>query len=291
MPTASSDHSPSTSQRLLLGRDRRGGRRAGPEAGVIAGAGSPPWSRLAGGHGAGLEEQRLVDLSGVTLGGDGEQLAGHDHQGAQIALGMIAEGSDHLRGHQGRGAGLLQGMAAGSPGGPAVRRVRSARRTRMRLASGRNSSVRRRSASRPSPASTTVSRMWESRSAEASRRSSASTAELHLLGLVDQQHRPGQGALDVGLPALAQDLGAAPAVVRAQLDAEEVAHLAVEVGDVGLRATDHADRHVALRRQRCSARMRKAADLPQPGAPVTRAKPPSPASCCDPPAERIRGVW
>src|SRR6516164_9128977 len=28
-----------------------------------------------------------------------------------------------------------------------------------------------------------------------------------------------------------------------------------------------------------SARMRKAADLPQPGAPVTRAKPPSPTSC------------
>src|SRR5277367_3972702 len=29
-----------------------------------------------------------------------------------------------------------------------------------------------------------------------------------------------------------------------------------------------------------AVRMRKAADLPQPGAPVTRAKPPSPASCC-----------
>src|ERR1700730_13219772 len=29
-----------------------------------------------------------------------------------------------------------------------------------------------------------------------------------------------------------------------------------------------------------AVRMRKAADLPQPGTPVTRAKPPSPASCC-----------
>ena len=65
---------------------------------------------------------------------------------------------------------------------------------------------------------------------------------LHLLCLVDHQHRPAQGALDMRLPALAQDLGAAVAVMRAQFDAEEFAHLAVEVGDVGLRPADHADR-------------------------------------------------
>jgi hypothetical protein len=80
---------------------------------------------------------------------------------------------------------------------------------------------------------------------------------LHLLRLVDDEHRPGQRAVDVRLPALAQDLGAAPAVVRAQFDAEEFAHLAIEVGDVGLRPADHADRDVALCRQRWSARMRK----------------------------------
>jgi hypothetical protein len=44
-------------------------------------------------------------------------------------------------------------------------------------------------------------------------------------------------------------LAAAPAVVRAQLDAEELAHLAVEVGDVGLGADDHTYLDVALRRQ------------------------------------------
>ena len=71
----------------------------------------------------------------------------------------------------------------------------------------------------------------------------------HLLGLVDDEHRPGKGAVDMRLPALAQDLGAAPAVVGAQLDAEEVAHLAVEVGDVGLRPADHADHDVAFGRQ------------------------------------------
>ena len=58
----------------------------------------------------------------------------------------------------------------------------------------------------------------------------------HLLGLVDDQHRSRQRGVDVGLPALAQDLGAGPAVVRGELDAEQVAHLAVEVGEAGLRA-------------------------------------------------------
>jgi len=73
---------------------------------------------------------------------------------------------------------------------------------------------------------------------------------LHLLCLVNQQHRSGQGGLDVRLPTVAQGLGATPAVMRAQLDAEELAHLAIEVGDIGLRPTDHADRHVALCCQR-----------------------------------------
>ena len=70
MPTASSDHSPSTSQRCCSGH-RRDARPAGPEAGS-----SPASDRrlglARGGHGAGLEEQRLVDLAGVTLCGDAQ---------------------------------------------------------------------------------------------------------------------------------------------------------------------------------------------------------------------------
>ena len=50
----------------------------------------------------------------------------------------------------------------------------------------------------------------------------------------------------MGLPAVAQDLGAGPAVVRGQLDAEQIAHLAVEVGKAGLRPADDADLDVAL---------------------------------------------
>ena len=73
---------------------------------------------------------------------------------------------------------------------------------------------------------------------------------LHLLRLIDEQYWPGEGGLDVSLPTLTQGLGPTPAIMRAQFDAEEFAHLAIEVGDVGLRSTDHADRHIALCYQR-----------------------------------------
>ena len=69
----------------------------------------------------------------------------------------------------------------------------------------------------------------------------------HLLGLVDDQHRSRQSGVDVGLPAITQHLGSCPAVVWSQLDAEQIAHLAIEVGEAGLRARDDADSDVALR--------------------------------------------
>jgi len=54
----------------------------------------------------------------------------------------------------------------------------------------------------------------------------------HLLGFVDQEHGAEQRALQMGQPPLAQGLEPVPAVVRREGDAEEVAELAVEVGDV-----------------------------------------------------------
>src|SRR5271156_4412139 len=69
----------------------------------------------------------------------------------------------------------------------------------------------------------------------------------HLLGLVDDQHRSRQSGVDVGLPAITQHLGPGPAVVRSQPAAEQTAHLAIEVGEAGLRARDDADPDVALR--------------------------------------------
>ena len=46
---------------------------------------------LAVGTASDLEEQYLIDLVGLTLGGSLEQFTWHDHQGAQIALGMVAQ--------------------------------------------------------------------------------------------------------------------------------------------------------------------------------------------------------
>ena len=71
----------------------------------------------------------------------------------------------------------------------------------------------------------------------------------HLLRLVDDQDRPRQRGVDVGLPALAQHLGAGPAVVGAEFDAEQVAHLAIEVGEIGLGPAAQADLDVTLLRE------------------------------------------
>jgi hypothetical protein len=68
----------------------------------------------------------------------------------------------------------------------------------------------------------------------------------HLLGLVDDQHGARQRGVDMGLPAVAQNLGAGPSVVRGQLDAEQIAHLAIEVGEAGLGSRDDADPCVTL---------------------------------------------
>ncbi len=55
-----------------------------------------------------------------------------------------------------------------------------------------------------------------------------------------------QRVLDMRLPALAQRLGPALAVVRLQLHAEQLAEFAVEVVQTGLGPAEHADLHVAL---------------------------------------------
>jgi hypothetical protein len=69
----------------------------------------------------------------------------------------------------------------------------------------------------------------------------------HLLGLVDDEHRAQQRGLDVGVPRVAQGLEAAPAIARGERHAEQVAELAIEVGDAALRMLDDADHDVAER--------------------------------------------
>jgi hypothetical protein len=65
-----------------------------------------------------------------------------------------------------------------------------------------------------------------------------------LLGVVDH----GDGDTMMSLQ-FAQDLGAGPAVVWLQLDAEEVAHLAIEVLEAGLWPGEYADLHLPLGRK------------------------------------------
>jgi hypothetical protein len=131
---------------------------------------------LGGGrYGAGLEEQLLVDLSGFAFGASGKQFASQIHECARIAMGMIAEGGDQLRGQERRRTGLEQGVSETILkflwGGPFNSKART------RLLMGKNSSVCRRSTKRPSPARTTVNRIWESSRAEDKRRISLKTGD------------------------------------------------------------------------------------------------------------------
>ena len=56
----------------------------------------------------------------------------------------------------------------------------------------------------------------------------------HFLGLIDQEHRAQAGGFEVGEPGLAQGPEAGPAVMGLERYAEELAELAVEVGDAAL---------------------------------------------------------
>jgi hypothetical protein len=47
--------------------------------------------------GTGLQEQLLIDLAGLALRCDGEQLAGDVHERTRVALGVIAQ-STHWTG-------------------------------------------------------------------------------------------------------------------------------------------------------------------------------------------------
>ena len=83
------------------GRGRRGG-------------GSSPTTGAAGVGGRrreGLQKQLFIEAVKVTVGGDGQQLAGHVEQGAVVAGRVVAQGSAQFRGHERRRAGFGEGMA------------------------------------------------------------------------------------------------------------------------------------------------------------------------------------
>ena len=73
----------------------------------------------------------------------------------------------------------------------------------------------------------------------------AEHAGAHLLDLVDQEHRTQQRTVEMTLPAFAQGLETTPTIVGSQSHPEDLAHLAIEIGQATLRVRQHADRHVA----------------------------------------------
>ena len=161
---------------------------------------------------------------------------------------MIADGRDDFRGHQGGSAGLAEGVA--EAGLQVLGRCAFDRQAHPHAAGEREELLGAQAFGEPS-----VSGEHHGQQDVRVQIGGGQQTEfghhrgLHLLRLVDDQHGPGQRALDVGLPALAQDFRAGEAVMRAQFDPEEFAHLAIEVGDVGLWSADHADGDVALCRQ------------------------------------------
>ena len=88
--------------------------------------------------------------------------------------------------------------------------------------------------------------MWLSRRADESSRSSASTAGSISWASSTISTGRDRAASIWRLPAIAQHLGAGPPVVRGELDAEQIAHLAIEVGEAGLGPAEDADLDVAL---------------------------------------------
>ena len=84
-----------------------------------------------------------------------------------------------------------------------------------------------------------------------------------------------------------KQLGAAPAVVRMQRHAEELAELAVEVGDARLRAAEYPDLYVALRRQPLGEHAQRHR-LAQPGQPGDQGKAALADELLDAPAERLQ---
>ena len=67
---------------------------------------------------------------------------------------------------------------------------------------------------------------------------------VHLLGFIDDQHRPVERSLDLGLPLLPKRFGPVPAVVRGEGHAEEISQFSVEVDHRGLGATEESDHDV-----------------------------------------------
>ncbi|CDQ09482.1 hypothetical protein AFERRI_30128 [Acidithiobacillus ferrivorans] len=72
---------------------------------------------------------------------------------------------------------------------------------------------------------------------------------IHFLGFVDEQHRAAAGGIQMGEPALAQCLEAAPAVTRFEGDGKDISQFPVKVSEIALWVMDGSDGQVRQLRQ------------------------------------------
>jgi hypothetical protein len=72
---------------------------------------------------------------------------------------------------------------------------------------------------------------------------------VHFLGFVDEKNGAKKGGIKMSLPAFAKRLGSGPTVMGSKGNGEDIAHLAVEVGEMGLRSGEDAHNELGLKRE------------------------------------------
>ena len=264
MPTACSDHSPVTNHR---GRCFLGALGEAP-CGLDGQQGHLRCLAVLGlGHrrrGAQFEEQLLVDVSGLALRGATLSNSPAIFISARgLPWSAAGERGDQLRRHQLDGRRPSVAYTINSDSSSGVDRL-SARRT-SHAAIERHQLVGAQAFEQAAIAGEHDGQ--EDMAVEFvddSRRSSASTAGS--ISCASSTMRTGRdsAASMCRLPAVAQQLGTAPAVGGTEFDAEQVAHLTIEVRKAGLLAC-----RMPTLTSRCaprrSARMRSVTDLAEPG--------------------------
>ena len=195
-------------------------------------------------QGKDFKEELLVELLAFLAKGGVQEVVGHVHKQAQISGGMFAEGLrergahefgiarrfeqvvdafEQLRWRQGLGA---QAAADAAGQGHQVWTVQLADQA---VVPGQNDGE---DGARVQIGAGEQAQFREDRRG-------------HFLGLIDEQDGAQQRGLNVVVPFFPQYLGAGPTVVRGQGHAKEIAQFAVEVGQGGLWAGEHAHREVA----------------------------------------------
>lgn len=193
----------------------------------------------------GVEKELLVEAREIALGGDGEQLVGHRHHDAEIAGRVVGERDLELLSHESGISSRFEEMVeAGAKlfGGLVIEHEPAPNTTTEGHQVGRAESL---------------GQSFIAGEDDAEKRAgievlAGKQAQLvedigaHLLGLINEEDGAEESGADVLVPTSAQCLEAAPPVRRSERDIEDIANLAIEIGDAALRVIDDTEHDVAL---------------------------------------------